>query len=65
MEAAHPRNRDLADLHRLIAYLRRRRVELMADAGGAFDRRSVQATHLLGKLWAAVLRVQGAPRATA
>ena len=48
----------MADLNRLIAYLRRRRVELMADAGGAFDRRSVQATHLLGKLWAAVLRVQ-------
>ncbi|CAA9265527.1 MAG: Animal haem peroxidase [uncultured Chloroflexi bacterium] len=65
MEATRQRNRDLADLHRLIAYLRRRRVELMADAGGAFHRRSPQATHLLGKLWAAVLRVRGAQRATA
>ena len=65
MEATRPLNGDVADLHRLIAYLRRRRAELMDAAFGGFDRRSVDATILLGKLWAAVLdvRLQGAQRA--
>ncbi|CAA9241982.1 MAG: hypothetical protein AVDCRST_MAG77-1590 [uncultured Chloroflexi bacterium] len=58
MEETRPLNQDLADLHRLIAHLARRRVGLVDAAGGAFDRRSIQATHLLGKLWAAALSLR-------
>ena len=52
---------DLADLQRLIQYLQRRRAELTTAAGGAFDRRAVDATILLSKLWTAALnlRLQG------
>ncbi len=49
---------DLNDLQRLIHYLQRRRAELTVVAEGAFDRRAVDATILLGKLWTATINLR-------
>ena len=54
---------DLGDLQRLIRFIERRRAQLL-EAGEAFDRRAVDATILLSKLWIAVmnLRLRGLER---
>jgi hypothetical protein len=59
---ARPLAQDLRDLQRLIHYVQRRRAELILAAGDAFDRRALNATILLGKLWSASLdlRLRGA-----
>lgn len=56
-----PLTQDLSDLQRLIQYLQDRREQLVAASGASFDRRVVDATILLSKLWTAALnlRLQG------
>ena len=51
------RQEDLGDLQRLIRFIERRRAQLL-EAGEAFDRRAVDATILLSKLWVAVMNLR-------
>ena len=56
--APDARHRDLSDLQRLIQYVETRRAQLSDAAGGAFDRRVIDATILLSKLWVAVINLR-------
>jgi hypothetical protein len=60
MQRAGPvrRAEDLSDLRWLIHYLQQRRAQLMTDTQGAFDRRVIDATILLGKLWVAEMNLR-------
>jgi len=51
------RQEDLGDLQRLIRFIERRWAQLL-EAGEASDRRAVDATILLSKLWVAVMNVR-------
>ena len=48
---------NLGDLQRLIRFIERRRAQLL-EAGEASDRRAVDATILLSKLWVAVMNLR-------
>ena len=48
---------DLGDLQPLIQFIERRRTQLL-EAGEAFDRRAVDATILLSKLWIGVMNLR-------